>query len=290
MKFWNRVGQVYSQVADAGSGGGDAGGAAAPAGGTGASSTGAPATGTTAGGATTAVQPQAQPSGFSYKEDRSTWVPPHRIREQTATLRKLESDLAQERQRVAALSGVTPPPTGQAAEAAAIREQLLAVMPELKEMFDRKDKLFKAADFDFDSLRSNQDRTWEQRGTQALGLLTDQITEAYGGQALSPKAVQHFQGMFISALARDAEMRQRYEFGNPADVVAEFVKDITEGVIAPIKRSAAAASGTDPRLAAAARLPRGGRGGPITASQPRTVKPADGDAFHKAAFGRMFEQ
>lgn len=289
MKLWN-VGVIYCDAPDAGSGGGNAGGngngAGAPAGGNaGSSAPAAAGTGTGASGAAgaSAAQPNAQPAAkkYEYAEDRSTWVPGHKVRAQTEELRTLRAQIAEANRRVAALAGVQPANPGDP-ESNAIKEQLFKVVPELKDLIEKRERLLKAAEFDFDSVSTDQQQRWAATGHNALRLLTSELKAAYGGQELTPKASAHFQTAFIAHLAQNDELRERFESGDIEGVVKEYVTDITEGVFSPFKRLAAAPA-TDPRQAPARRLPRQGGGGPVGVQQ-RTVAPKDGDKFHSAAF------
>lgn len=253
---------------------------AAPGGNPGTTSPSAPAGGAPPAAAT-------PPPGFTYKEDRSNWVPSHRIRQESDRAAKLERDLEYERQRVAALSGVkhTPAPNP---ERDAIRNQLYEVAPELKELSEYREMLAELKELKLKetigTLRESHNQTWVQRGTQALNTLQDRVKQAYGGADVSPKAQERIQRAFIGELEADAEMRGRYEAGD-LSVIDEFVKDFTGVVLDPYRRSTAAAA--SPGQMAARRLPRGGGGSPVAGPPARTVKPSDGDAFHKAAFERF---
>lgn len=280
MKFWN-VGVIYMDApGDGGAGGG------APAGGdAGGSAPAAAGTGTGASGAAgaSAAQPNAQPAAkkYEYAEDRSTWVPGHKVRAQTDKIRALEAQIAEANRRVGALAGIKTP-TPQEAESAQIKEQLFAIMPELKEILEKREALLKAADFDYSSIETDRQRQWANTGNHALKLLTNELKAAYGGQDLSEKAARHYQTAFIAHLAQDDALRERFEAGFVEEVVKSYVADITEGVLSPFKRIAAAPP-ADPRAAAARRLPRQGGGGAPVAAGPGGKK-LTGDDLHKAAF------
>jgi hypothetical protein len=207
------------------------------------------------------VTPLAKPQ-FTYAEDRSAWVPSHRIRQESERAAKLERDLEFERQRVAALSGVkhTPAPNP---EADAIRNQLFQVAPELKELFEFKEMLGELKGLNLKEtiaeLRASHNQSWTQRGNQTLTALENGVREAYGvaGKDLSPKALQRIQRAFVSELQEDDAMRERYEAGD-ASVVTDFVKDFTGVVLDPYRRSTASAPAAGRE--AARRLPRGGGG------------------------------
>lgn len=290
MKFWN-VGVVFCDGEGGGSGtgsegGGSTGAAASTGGNTGGTASTATTQGTgTQGTGTTAAQPNAQSGAaakqYTYGEDRSTWVPGHKVRAQTEEIRNLKAQIAERDRRVSALAGIkTPSP--QEAEAAQLREQLFSIVPEFKDFLEKKDAIMRAAEFDFGSISSNEQRQWANTGRQALNLLTSELKAAYGGQDLSDRAKGHYQTAFIAHLAQNDALRERFENGDVEGVVREYVADLTEGVLSPFKRLAAAPS-VDPRQSPARRLPRQGGGG-VVGGQARTVKPADGDKFHSSAF------
>lgn len=241
----------------------------------------APAPGTPAAG----TPPANTPKTYTYQEDRSNWVPSHRVRQTTQELDKLKRDYELAQSRVAALSGVQPPKPQPSPEFNAIREQLFQVAPELKDVFDNLELLKELKGMNLKDVIANLQgfatQSWQQRGTSVLGTLNEKIKAAYGGADLAPKQVSRIARAFIGELEDDDELRARYEAGDMT-IVDEFVKDYTQGVLDPFRRSSAAAATTRGN-SAAQRLPRGGGGAPV-ASAGRTVKPADGDAFHKGAF------
>ncbi len=256
---------------------------AAPGGNVSAPTPGASAVGTPA---APAVQPQA-PTGFNYKEDRSNWVPSHVVRQATEKHRQIEQQLAYERQRVAALSGVQMPAAPRNPEHDAIRNQLLEVMPELKEYLDMKDKLKGFADgYDpkvIESIRESQTQSWAAQGNQTLRTLTDKIKAAYGGAELPAKQLKRIASAFVTEVGEDPELRARYESGDTS-LVDEFVADFTGGVLTPFQRQAAVVQQNTRGIAA--RLPRGGGSSAVVGARPATLKPTD-PGFHEAAFKRF---
>lgn len=240
---------------------------------------GAPAPGAPVVAPPTPVAPVA-PS-FSYKEDRSTWVPSHRVRQETDQRQRLETELRFERERVAALTGVKMPVAADP-ENDAIRASFAKLYPGLAKMEAMSDKLTRAAEFDYDGVTTSQQQTWIAHGNQVLQTLATEIKEAYGGAELTPKALKRIQHAFVTEVAEDPQIKARYEAGDMT-IVAEFVKDYTGSNLDPYRRSTAAAPAGQ---LAARRLPRGGGGSAVVGARPPTLKPSDGDAFHKAAFDR----
>lgn len=254
---------------------------------------GAPASGAPSSGSAPAGTLPAS-TQFTYAEDRSNWVPSHVVRQRTERAAQLERDLEHARSQVAALSGVTRPAAPPNPEVQAIRDQLLQVIPELKDILDNREHITGLKDLNLkdtiEQLRNAQQQGHVQRGTQTLNALATEVRNVYGaaGKDLSEKAIQRIQRAFISELQHDEELAGRYESGDP-DVVSDFVKDFTGGVLDPYRRSIAANPQT-PGQFAARRLPRGGGGTPVAGATPaRTVKPSDGEDFHKSAFTRFMQ-
>lgn len=283
VSFW-RLALPYFDDNDGAGAGAPAAGATPPAATGGNPSTSSP-------GAAAATPPPAPaPSAFTYKEDRSNWVPSHRIRQESERAAKLERELEFERQRVAALSGVkhTPAPNP---ERDRLKAELYEIAPELKEITEYRELLAEIKELKLKetlgTLQASHNQTWAQRGNATLNSLAESVREVYGaaGKDLSPKAIQRIQRAFIAEIEADDEMRGRYEAGDPS-IVEEFVKDFTGGLLDPYRRSTAAAVVT-PGQQAARRLPRGGGGSAVAGPPARTVKPSDGDAFHKSAFERF---
>lgn len=225
----------------------------------------------------------AAPS-FTYKEDRSAWVPSHRMRQETEARAQLARELDYERRRVAALSGVPAPGPAPDPENDAIRSQFNKLYPGLAKLEAMADKLEKAAGFDYEGVTNSQQQVWVAHGTQVLQTLATQVKEAYGGAELTPKALKRIQQAFVTEVMDDPEIKERYEAGD-LSIVAEFVKDYTGSNLDPYRRSTAAA-GQQTRDQAR-RLPRGGGGSAVIAPRPPTLKPSDGDAYHQAAFDRF---
>jgi hypothetical protein len=263
-----------------------AGAPAAPAGSPGGSS-GTPAPGAPGQPAgASAAPPNAPPPGFTYKEDRSNWVPSHVVRQRTEELTKLQQQLAFEQQRVAALSGVKLPAPPRNPEHDQIRNQLYEIAPELKELAELKEKIKALSGFDpkeFQALKDSQQQSWQVYGNSTLRTLIDKAKEAYGGADLSPKALRRISSAFASELQEDQEFRERYEAGD-LSIIDEFIADYRGSVLDPYRRQSAAAAA--PNMAAARRLPRGGGSTPVVGARPALLKPTDPN-FHQDAWKRF---
>jgi hypothetical protein len=250
----------------------------------------APAPGAPSGGQPSAPAPGAPapvtppaPAGFTYKEDRSNWVPSHVVRQNSERARTLETELRIERERVAALTGVRLP-TAPDPESDAIRAQFNKLYPGLSKLEAIADKLEKAGQFDYDGIQQSQQQVWVQRGTEVLSRVAQAAKDAYGGADLPPKTLGRIQRAFVSEVAEDPDMKARYEAGDMS-IIDDFIKDYTAGVLDPYRRSTATQV-QNPGQQAARRLPRGGGSSAIVGARPATLKPSDPN-FHEAAFARF---
>lgn len=224
---------------------------------------------------------------YEYGEDRSNWVPPHVQRKYVDEVQRVRAEADVLRRQMAALTGVQPPAAPRNPEFDQIRNQIYEVAPELGRLAKLVDKLEKLGEIEPDeiqAIRESQTQAWLAHGNQVLDAVEAELRSAYGGGEISPKALKQFQGFFVASVANDPELKARYEAGDPR-LIKEFIADYKQGLLDPYHRSTTAT--TAPARAAAARLPRGGGSSAITPGPARTVKPSDGEAYHKAAFDRF---
>jgi len=231
----------------------------------------------------------AKPS-FTYEEDRSNWVPSHRIREATQAQQKLERDLQFERQRVAALSGVQPPTAPVSREDQELQAEFYAKFPKLAKLQDKADKLDalleRLGDFDPTSVATAQDHYFEQMGVQTLSRL-DSLAESEIGGTLSPFAQQMLHNNFGVWVAGDPAKIQRYERQDPK-LLSDFITEYRTGILDPFRRKVTTAQ--QPQHERARRLPQqGGSGAQLPTGRPGVLKPSDTDDYHSAAFRAMQE-
>jgi hypothetical protein len=293
MKFGMfRLAQPYFDEEGGGAGAAASTGAAATgAGATGGGQTGASATGTTGTAATatgtTAQTGQQTPKQFTYKEDRSSWVPSHVVRQRTQELERLKQEHFAAQQRIAALAGVSMPQAPVDPETAQIREQFNKLFPGLGKVEGLAEKLEKLAGMDFEKLQQSiegtNNRMWENHGNHMSRILIDKAKDIYGGSELSPKAQGRLINAFVWELQNDDEMRQRYEAGDTG-VLDTFLADYKGSNLEPYRKTTAAAAA--PNVLAARRLPRMGGSSAVVGARPATLKPSD-PGFHKAAFDRF---
>ena len=231
----------------------------------------------------------AQPS-FTYEEDRSNWVPSHRIREESQARQRLERELQYERQRVAALSGVQPPAEPVSQADAELQREFFATFPKLAKLQEKADKLDALLErldgFDPTSVATAQDHYFEQMGVQTLTRL-DSLAESEIGGTLSPFAQQMLHNNFGVWVADHPAKIQRYERQDPK-LLSDFITEYRTGILDPFRRKVTTAS--QPQHERARRLPQqGGSGAQLPTGRPSALKPGDTDDYHSAAFRSMQE-
>lgn len=202
----------------------------------------APTTGST--GATTG----AQPTGFSYKEDRSTWVPAHRIRETTEAKDKLASELELTKKQLAALTGVSPA-SPDAAKEAEIKEAFFKLMPGARKLLglseEQIDRLLKTPDT-ADSAREFVSQGWQKHGKAMMGKLVTEVSDAIGGD-MSERAQGRLKAAFVQMLDSERNKSVRENDGKPTELlqkyldgdeslIQDFAKEWAEDYFVPARR------------------------------------------------------
>lgn len=236
--------------------------------------------GTAVAGAGAAAAATRAEQEYRYKEDRSNWVPPHRLREINERARQYEQQLYLERQRVAALSGVQPPAAPEDPEAAAIRTQFEKLYPGLAKLNKMADKLEKFGEIDPQELTSSQEHYFTVLGQQTLSRLDQRVAEVIGAEPTG-FARQALHVAFGAFVRHDPENANRYAAQDPK-LLDDFLKEYQNGILDPYRRRITTA--TAPRNEAVKRLPRGGNSSAIAAGGPAKPAPTDSDEFHRAAF------
>lgn len=224
---------------------------------------------------------------YTYEEDRSTWAPPHRMRETTAKARQLEAELNVMRRQMAALTGVeVPKAEDNDPESKAIKEQFYKLFPWAKKLEAHADKLEKLAGLDPDELSAPNQHYWTLLGQQTLRTLVEQAQESLGGE-LTPFARRTLSTSFMSWLESDDELALRYSQQDPA-LVTDFLKEYRNGILDPYRRrsTTATAPGNPQRRV----MPRQGAAGVVAGQAPNRPKLGDAnyeDAIHDAGWAQL---
>lgn len=284
---------------------------------------GAPGADSGTGGGQPQAQPQPQPGGgqapvagapaggqaprtFTFNEDRSDWIPRHRLNETSGKLtaaeqraQAAEAALEQERNRVRALAGVNPQDPKEK-ETAEIRDALYTMFPQLQALEgltqEQLGQVFEAAQ----AARQQAATGWERH---ALGMFDSIHTEAakvLGAEKLTPSqqkrinsayreeaascvqerqaAMQRGERQTLETIATDNDFVARHERGDKA-LVSEFVKAYLNDWLEPARRSVQAAA---QRQSFGRPVPRGERTRQLPAEGARSVNLNNKDEFKKA--------
>lgn len=238
---------------------------------------------------------------YSFKEDRSDWIPRTRLNEESGKRTKLETELAQaraavelneKRLRIAMGLEVVPKEDQEAAE---IREALYKANPKLK-LLDRLDedtieRILGAAE----SATTATQAQWARHRDGMLSNLEEEAADLLGVEKLSEPQTKRLQRAFREEAREQAQARAKaeqnqdatYDFDNDfvsryergdKKLLQEFAKSFIDEWGIPARRQAnASAFDRNNRP-----VPRGGRvRTPLTQGPPK-IDYNDDDAFTKA--------
>lgn len=175
-------------------------------------------------------------------EDRSNWVPPHRIREvREAEARKFQTEQAQlqaqlqhMQRQVQALTGTLPQSN---TEHTSIRQQFdevfgpgasdfLAQREQMQQYVARMQELEQAVDY-----------IWRNHGRQSMDRIYSQASETLGGP-LSDEGKRALHAAFTGWVQSVDPDGQRYV--NDPSIVDEFWKTLSSTLVDPVRRAATA--------------------------------------------------
>lgn len=205
----------------------------------------APAVATPAASASPVATPQGTPSAATPAEDRSGWVPPHRLREtRDAAVRQaneqfaqreqqLRSEAEQYRRQVMALTGVAPPPNP---EVTAVREQFKQLYPGLSRLEDKADVFEKLVEQQ-QQLEAQNGHYWQQYGQSTMNRLFDHAASSIG-TPLTDAAKSQLHASFVGFVQSSPELTARYT--SDPTIVEDFWKAFTSNFIDPVRRTSAA--------------------------------------------------
>lgn len=202
----------------------------------------------------------ASPTGFTYQEDRSQWIPKHRfdqINTQATTHAtrntQLEQQLLAEQRRVQALAGVTPQDPNQA-QSDRVKEAFFEMFPNMKHLANMTDAQIQAlvqAPQQFQRANDAEGKHWQRHGNQQVSAIAERVAEAMGAETLTPRQTEKLRTTFASWIKSTAQQElqasggqssatlQKYEDGDPS-VVEAFAKEYIEDFVTPARRHVAA--------------------------------------------------
>lgn len=172
-------------------------------------------------------------------EDRSTWVPPYRLREtqeraqQLITARETEHQrqLEQLQSQVRALVGVQPPDTSEEAQ---IRQRFSQVFPELAQLAEKSKDLLAYLERAGD-LETQVDHYWKTHARTATERLFD-FAEKSMGNPLTIDGKRLLHASFTGHIQQSPELAERY--ANDPRLIEEFWQAFTSNFIDPVRRAA----------------------------------------------------
>lgn len=201
-----------------------------------------------------AAAPTAPPTGFTYKEDRSQWIPKHRFDEvnrSASRVTQLEAENKQHQARIAALAGVTQPDPNEQSTAK-VKEAFEKMYPGLARfanMTPEQIEQLTQAPQHFQRQTEQEQRQWKRHGDQQVATIASAVATAMGADKLTDRQTDKLRSTFSSWLKNTAaeEMRtagdsatlRKYEEGDPS-ITELFVKEYTEDFIAPARRQVTA--------------------------------------------------
>lgn len=278
--------------APAGDAGGAGGGAPAPAVGGGAPAGGAPA----GGGAPTGAAPAGKKT-YTFEDDRTKWIPPHRLKEESdgktkAEQRAIAAEAEREtlRKQVQALTGVQPQDPN-AAETEKIRDAFFALpgMSHYKELTPERMKNILAMLDSQGAVESAVNQQWETLAANTFAAVHRKYAETIGSDpddeaALSDVSKQFVNQAFVAFVRSDPAYKPRYDRSDPK-LIDEFMKTLDDGILAPVRRQATAGAVNRSRP-----VPRPGHSAPVRSDgQPKITDYTNMQQVEDAAVARLKE-
>ena len=238
---------------------------------------------------------------YSFKEDRSDWIPRNRLNEESGKRTKLETQLAEatakaelHEKRLRIALGVEIP-NKEDQEAAEIREAMYKANPKLKllEKLDEAtiERILGAAD----SATTAVQAQWARHRDGMLGNLQEEAADLLGVEKLSEAQSKRLERAFREEAREQAQIRARaeekqdstYDFENDfvsryergdKKLLVEFAKSFIDEWGIPARRTATASAFERQNRP----VPRGGRVRTSLTQGPPKIDYNDDDAFRTA--------
>jgi hypothetical protein len=153
-----------------------------------------------------AQQQQRASTGYTYNEDRSQWIPPHRLREVSEKQRQAEARAQQLETQVQALVGARPKGDDEQ-RAEQIKGAFYQLFPKAKTLMELSDeqlqKLLTAAD-KAESVGEYVNQSNERLAKQTIGRLFSEVADVIGNQ-LSDESKDDLKAVFGSYIQREVQ-------------------------------------------------------------------------------------
>lgn len=239
-----------------------------------------------------------QPGGgseksYSFKEDRTDWVPRSRLNETSTKLQReidaLKTQFGEQTERVKQVFGVGSNP--EAEEAQKIREALYQLSPGLKHLDNLSEDQLQAVLDAAQQAQSSTQNYWDRHTTTMQDDLKGEVASQLGVEKLTETQTKRLLGAYRDEVvgawrAREAAVKRgdsidpndavgRHERGDKT-LIKEFAKAFLEDFFVPARRSVQAQNQQRFRP-----VPRGERTRQ-TVTKPPEINYNDEDAFKKA--------
>lgn len=220
---------------------------------------------TPAGGGQQQQQQTQQEKSFSYKEDRSQWIPPHRLSEVSGRLtqrerefQELQARLADNERKLRLAMGVEQQDPNEVEDEKA-RQVLRRLFPILEKLNDETLEQVLGAGQAAQQLKATNDNYWNRHSDQMLGDLQQNFAQALGTEKLTDsqakriklaytqeaeachanrvKAIEQYKRTGYTEYDFDNDFIARHEKGDKT-LIQEFVKTFTEDFFEPARRKA----------------------------------------------------
>lgn len=166
-----------------------------------------------------------------------------------------DAELAEWKRKVGALSGIKPQDPKEA-DTDLVRAKMLELYPELGELGSISEIK--------DALEQQEIRGWAAHGTRIIGQIHQKIASELGVEVLSDRQ-KRFINAAYSFENENPDFHARHNAGDPK-LIEEFVKDIVDNMVEPIRKKATASEASRFRPVPGGR----DRSTPIKGEKPKT--------------------
>jgi hypothetical protein len=182
---------------------------------------------------------------FTYDEDRSKWVPSHRISEETQKRTAIETENKRLNDQLKALVGVTPV-TPEAEKAGKVKDAMFEMFPWAKKLSElsneQLDRVLNAAD-NVDAANQFITQNWSKHAKSTTKALIEEVTAMSG--ELSDRAKGRLETAFKTMI--EDEITKAERTGNVSDslqkyidgdesLVVDYAKEWNEDFVKPARR------------------------------------------------------
>jgi len=255
--------------------------------------------------ATPPAAPPAPTGGAPAGQPTDEQIPRYRLDEVTQQRDQFRALVERQQQQIDFLmqrfgQAPAPPPPPQpaapqlSAQDIAIRDRMLAIIPELQRLpellpfLEHRDAIMGAAEA-VPTWRTAENQYWDRYANDTVGSIANEMATLVLGEGktardLDPEAIAGIRAAFTTWVTRDPSRAARYEREDPS-IPKEFWSHYKARHFDPIRRTQQAALLTQEPP----RVPQGGGGAPAASVTPPATPPAnnngDDDAIHGRAWG-----